>query len=168
MVSPSKLRRLSPWFHAPLTPQSFYLADKTIAMVNTAMVTSNTLWPQRAMSPSMTISDKIPMIQFGARLKSRAPLWANAFGLLNLPDFGDFEKHQNNQSRGRQTSNSHHCVKRYRSVELLHRGRTMWVRQVDLRGVVSCCFADDSLTKVRNISWCSEANVQFAVPAEQA
>jgi hypothetical protein len=34
----------------------FYLAHKTIPRVNTAIVTSNTLCPQRAKSPSMSIS----------------------------------------------------------------------------------------------------------------
>ena len=33
-----------------------YLAHKTIPRVNTAIVTSNTLCPQRAKSPSMSIS----------------------------------------------------------------------------------------------------------------
>jgi hypothetical protein len=36
-----------------------YLAKNTIPMVNSAVVMSKTLWPQRAISPSMSISGYI-------------------------------------------------------------------------------------------------------------
>jgi hypothetical protein len=58
---------------------------------------SNTLWPQRAMSPSMSISSEIPLSQFGARIMSRAPLWAHAIELGIRRDFGNFQKSLTNQ-----------------------------------------------------------------------
>jgi hypothetical protein len=69
-----------------------YLANKTIATVNTAIVTSNTLWPQRAMSPSMVNLQKIPMIQFGKGMNSRAALWTCISELLNRRGFWQFQK----------------------------------------------------------------------------
>ena len=49
-----------------ISPGEFYLVDTTIATVNTPIVMSNRLWPQRAMSPSMSNLREILMIQIGA------------------------------------------------------------------------------------------------------
>ena len=61
-----------------------YLAHNTIPRVNTAIVTSNTLCPQRAKSPSISISGNNSMNQYGARIKSHAPLWAKVLRIVEF------------------------------------------------------------------------------------